>query len=170
MKGENNISHYIHRIALAALLVTLLAPAVSAQTVQSTAWLHDLGDGTYAGCHVTGENFATYRLTAQLGSTVQLTVRSYDNNTNVHTLTVEDTGARAGPIGPGESDTIEFTLDQAGSVGVLCDGQSNSLSGMIIVRQASDNDGGESAIPGFELVAVIAAAAAAAIAGRRWRA
>lgn len=127
----------MHTIRIATILIATLAllPMASAQTTQSTVWLHDLTEnGAYTGCHVTTEGFTTYRLTVQEGSTIQLTVRSYENNTNVHTLNVKDQQVQ---VGPGATQTLEIQADAAGNIPVLCDNQQDALSGSIIVRPSS---------------------------------
>lgn len=135
----------------------LAAPIASAQSIQSTVWLHDLVEnGAYTGCHVTTGSFTTYRLTVQEGSTIDLTVRSYENNTNLHTLNVNDQQVQ---VAPGATQTLQVQAGSAGSIPVLCDGKQDSLSGTILVRpgsgSASESDGGNSVpAPSLALVAV----------------
>lgn len=160
-------------LAITTLTLALLATASPAQAqapVESTVWLHDLGeDDAYSGCHVANENFGTYRLTVQQGSQVTLTVRSFENNTNIHTLSVEGTGAQTQPIQPGGSETLQFTVDEAGSVSVLCDGQSSSLSGLIVVREASAEEAGGNGTPGAPMPLVLLVASLGALVLRRAR-
>lgn len=145
-----------------AVLALAFAPTGSAQSVESTVWLHDLTteSGGYSGCHVTGDNFSTYRLTVQEGSTVRLTVRSYANNTNVHTVTIEGADAAPVQVAPGGESAMEFVASEAGSYGVICDSP-GPLQGVIVARPASAGTGGnETPAPAVALVLALAAAVA----------
>lgn len=151
-------------ITLVALLA--LAPGASAASVESTIWLHDLGaeGGAYFGCHVTDEGFGTYRLVVEEGTIINLTIRSYENNTKVHTVSIRSAEPIEETVRSGEGVTVEFTADQAGSYPVLCDGEQDSLSGQIVVRPGQESSNG---VPALSLLVTVLAVAAVALARRR---
>lgn len=153
--------------ALVALAAAAAAPTAAAGDVTSTVYLHDLlnDEGGYSGCHVVDAKLSSYRLTVTQGDRITLTVKNLENNTNVHSVSVEGVSGSTGHIAPGDSTTMEFVADSAGSREILCDGESRmDLRGLVTVRP-STTDTNEA--PAAGVVGVVVAIAAAVATRRR---
>lgn len=89
----------------------------------------------HAGTPGSDLRFHPATLEAPLGSVVELRVEN--QGASPHTLTIHALGADTGPLAPGESRTLTFRADRAGSFEVMCDTPGHYEAGMLATLEVA---------------------------------